>query len=31
VLTKDIERRENTGKRGPAQSGSAQVERNNQA
>ncbi|HEV7513249.1 MAG TPA: zf-HC2 domain-containing protein [Candidatus Acidoferrum sp.] len=31
VLTKEIERRENTGKRGPAQSGSAKVERNNQA
>jgi hypothetical protein len=31
VLTKEIERRENTGKRGPAESGSAKVERNNQA
>ncbi|HEX3544585.1 MAG TPA: hypothetical protein VHT31_08670 [Candidatus Acidoferrum sp.] len=31
VLTKEIERRENTEKRGPAQSGSAKVERNNQA
>jgi hypothetical protein len=31
VLTKEIERRENAGKRGPAQSGSAKVERNNQA
>jgi hypothetical protein len=30
VLTKEIERRENTEKRGP-QSGSAKVERNNQA
>ena len=30
VLTKEIERRENTGKRGP-ESGSAEVERNNQA
>jgi hypothetical protein len=31
VLTKEIERRENAGKRGPAESGSAKVERNNQA
>jgi hypothetical protein len=31
VLTKEIERRENTGKKGPAESGSAKVERNNQA
>jgi hypothetical protein len=31
VLTKEIERRENTGKQGPAESGSAKVERNNQA
>jgi hypothetical protein len=31
VLTKEIERRENPGKRGPAESGSAKVERNNQA
>jgi hypothetical protein len=31
VLTKEIERRENTEKPGPAQSGSARVERNNQA
>jgi hypothetical protein len=31
VLTKEIERRENTEKPGPAQSGSAKVERNNQA
>jgi hypothetical protein len=31
VLTKEIERRENVGKRGPAESGSAKVERNNQA
>jgi hypothetical protein len=31
VLTQEIERRENTGKRGPAESGSAKVERNNQA
>jgi hypothetical protein len=31
VLTKEIERRENTGKRGLAESGSAKVERNNQA
>jgi hypothetical protein len=31
VLTKEIERRENTGKRGPAESGSAKVERNNRA
>jgi hypothetical protein len=31
VLTKEIERRENTEKRGPAESGSAKVERNNQA
>jgi hypothetical protein len=31
VMTKEIERRENTGKQGPAQSGSAKVERNNQA
>lgn len=31
VLTKEIERRENTGKRGSAESGSAKVERNNQA
>jgi hypothetical protein len=31
VLTKEIERRENTGKRGPAESGSVKVERNNQA
>jgi hypothetical protein len=31
VLTQEIERREKTGKRGPAESGSAKVERNNQA
>jgi hypothetical protein len=31
VLTQEIERRENTGKKGPAESGSAKVERNNQA
>jgi len=31
VLTKEIERRENTGKKGPAESGSAKVERNNRA
>jgi hypothetical protein len=31
VLTQEIERREKTGRRGPAQSGSAKVERNNQA
>jgi len=31
VLTKEIERRENIGKKGPAESGSAKVERNNQA
>jgi hypothetical protein len=31
VLTQEIERRENTGKKGPAGSGSAKVERNNQA
>jgi len=31
VLTKEIERRENAGKRGPPESGSAKVERNNQA
>jgi hypothetical protein len=31
VLTQEIERRENTGKRVPAESGSAKVERNNQA
>jgi hypothetical protein len=31
VLTKEIERRENAGRRGPAQIGSAKVERNNQA
>jgi hypothetical protein len=31
VLTKEIERRENVGKWGPAESGSAKVERNNQA
>jgi anti-sigma factor RsiW len=31
VLTQEIERRENTVKKGPAESGSAKVERNNQA
>ena len=31
VLTKEIERRENNGKQGPAESGSVKVERNNQA
>jgi hypothetical protein len=31
VLTQEIERREKTGKQGPAESGSAKVERNNQA
>jgi hypothetical protein len=31
VLTNEIERRENIGKKGPAESGSAKVERNNQA
>jgi hypothetical protein len=31
VLTQEIERREKTGKLGPAESGSAKVERNNQA
>jgi hypothetical protein len=31
VLTQEIERRENSGKRGPAESGSAKIERNNQA
>ncbi len=31
VLTQEIERREKTGKHGPAESGSAKVERNNQA
>ena len=31
VLTQEIERREKTGKQGPAESGAARVERNNQA
>ena len=31
VLTQEIERREKTGRQGPAESGSAKVERNNQA
>jgi hypothetical protein len=31
VLTKEIERRENTEKKGPPESGSAKIERNNQA